>query len=148
MVSRALTSSFVGIYRAGRYAFTVSVFGTYAAFPSDSIYMLKLFTTPILLLRYPSLCPGLEDAHSAASSKVTVSNNGKCVIQNLSNRLSSFSPDSYLKPLVQTSKELCAPLIEKQKRRGIRPRALRAMVCGIPNVAINPPYISFFLYLY
>lgn len=42
--------------------------------------------------------------------------------------------DSYLKPLVQTSKELCAPLIEKQKRRGIRPRALRAMVCGIPNV--------------
>ncbi len=42
--------------------------------------------------------------------------------------------DSYLKPLVSASKELCAPLIEKQKRRGIRPRALRAMVCGIPNV--------------
>lgn len=42
--------------------------------------------------------------------------------------------DSYLKSLVSASKELCAPLIEKQKRRGIRPRALRAMVCGIPNV--------------
>ena len=31
-------------------------------------------------------------------------------------------------------KILCQPLIEKQKRRGIRPRPLRAMVCGIPNV--------------
>lgn len=29
---------------------------------------------------------------------------------------------------------LNAPLIEKQKKRGIRPRALRAMVAGIPNV--------------
>lgn len=42
--------------------------------------------------------------------------------------------DSYKKTLVSFSNELCKALIEKQKRRGIRPRALRAMVCGIPNV--------------
>lgn len=42
--------------------------------------------------------------------------------------------DSYKKMLVSFSNELCKALIEKQKRRGIRPRALRAMVCGIPNV--------------
>lgn len=42
--------------------------------------------------------------------------------------------ENYKNPLIQASKTLCAPLIEKQKKRGIRPRALRAMVCGIPNV--------------
>lgn len=42
--------------------------------------------------------------------------------------------DSYKKTLVSVANELCQALIEKQKRRGIRPRALRAMVCGIPNV--------------
>ncbi len=42
--------------------------------------------------------------------------------------------DSYYKSLVQAAQETCQKLIEKQKRRGIRPRALRAMVCGIPNV--------------
>ena len=35
---------------------------------------------------------------------------------------------------MQAAQETCQKLIEKQKRRGIRPRALRAMVCGIPNV--------------
>lgn len=42
--------------------------------------------------------------------------------------------DNFKNQLVSASKQLCAPLIEKQKRRGIRPRALRAMVVGIPNV--------------
>ncbi|MGM9947884.1 ribosome biogenesis GTPase YlqF [Floccifex sp.] len=42
--------------------------------------------------------------------------------------------DNYKKELINASKELCASFIEKQKRRGIKPRALRAMVCGIPNV--------------
>lgn len=42
--------------------------------------------------------------------------------------------DNYLKDLIKMSQILCAPLIEKQKRRGIRPRALRGMVVGIPNV--------------
>lgn len=42
--------------------------------------------------------------------------------------------DSYFKILVEKANEICSALIEKQKRRGIRPRALRAMVCGIPNV--------------
>lgn len=42
--------------------------------------------------------------------------------------------DSYYKLLLQTAQTTCQKLIEKQKRRGIRPRALRAMVCGIPNV--------------
>ena len=36
--------------------------------------------------------------------------------------------------MVEKANEICSALIEKQKRRGIRPRALRAMVCGIPNV--------------
>lgn len=42
--------------------------------------------------------------------------------------------DSYFKTLVQAAQTTCQKLIDKQKRRGIRPRALRAMVCGIPNV--------------
>lgn len=42
--------------------------------------------------------------------------------------------DSYFKALVQAAQTTCQRLIDKQKRRGIRPRALRAMVCGIPNV--------------
>ena len=42
--------------------------------------------------------------------------------------------ENYKATIVQASKTLCASFIEKQKRRGIKPRALRAMVCGIPNV--------------
>ncbi len=42
--------------------------------------------------------------------------------------------DRFKKQISQASKELCASFLEKQKRRGIRPRPLRAMVCGIPNV--------------
>lgn len=42
--------------------------------------------------------------------------------------------DNFKSLVSKASKELCAPLIEKQKRRGMRPRPLRAMVCGIPNV--------------
>ena len=42
--------------------------------------------------------------------------------------------DNYKNQLIQASKEICSSFIEKQKRRGIKPRALRAMVCGIPNV--------------
>ena len=42
--------------------------------------------------------------------------------------------ENYRAALVREAKILCAPLIEKQKRRGMRPRALRAMVAGIPNV--------------
>ncbi|WP_297569180.1 ribosome biogenesis GTPase YlqF [uncultured Faecalibaculum sp.] len=42
--------------------------------------------------------------------------------------------ENYKAALVREARMLCAPLIEKQKRRGMRPRALRAMVAGIPNV--------------
>ena len=42
--------------------------------------------------------------------------------------------ENYKAAIVQAYKTLCATFIEKQKRRGIKPRALRAMVCGIPNV--------------
>lgn len=42
--------------------------------------------------------------------------------------------DSYFKALVQAAQTTCQKIIDKQKRRGIRPKALRAMVCGIPNV--------------
>lgn len=42
--------------------------------------------------------------------------------------------ENYKAAIVQASKTLCVSFIEKQKRRGIKPRALRAMVCGIPNV--------------
>ena len=42
--------------------------------------------------------------------------------------------DNFKNKIISESLKLNAPLIEKQKKRGIRPRALRAMVCGIPNV--------------
>ena len=42
--------------------------------------------------------------------------------------------ENYKNKLIEASQKLCANFIEKQKRRGIRPRALRGMVCGIPNV--------------
>ncbi len=45
-----------------------------------------------------------------------------------------FIHENFSKKLIQASNELCVNLIERQKRRGMKPRALRAMVCGIPNV--------------
>ncbi len=45
-----------------------------------------------------------------------------------------FLHDNLKKQLISRSLELNQPLIEKQKRRGMKPRALRAMVVGIPNV--------------
>lgn len=42
--------------------------------------------------------------------------------------------ENYKNALVSKSLELNKNLIEKQKRRGMKPRALRAMVAGIPNV--------------
>ena len=45
-----------------------------------------------------------------------------------------FIHENFSKQLIQASNVLCINLIEKQKRRGMKPRALRAMVCGIPNV--------------
>lgn len=42
--------------------------------------------------------------------------------------------ENFKNKIVSESLELNKALIEKQKKRGIRPRALRAMVAGIPNV--------------
>lgn len=42
--------------------------------------------------------------------------------------------ENFRNALVSRSLDLNQALIEKQKRKGIRPRALRAMVAGIPNV--------------
>lgn len=42
--------------------------------------------------------------------------------------------DSLEKKIVAASQELMKAKIERMKRRGIRPRAIRAMVAGIPNV--------------
>ena len=42
--------------------------------------------------------------------------------------------DSLAKKIVAASQELMKDKIERMKRRGIRPRAIRAMVVGIPNV--------------
>lgn len=42
--------------------------------------------------------------------------------------------DNFRARIISESLELNQALIEKQKKRGIRPRALRAMVVGIPNV--------------
>lgn len=41
---------------------------------------------------------------------------------------------NFAQEIVKASRRLCQSLIEKQQRRGIRPRAIRAMVAGIPNV--------------
>ncbi|SDG97226.1 ribosome biogenesis GTPase A [Alteribacillus persepolensis] len=38
------------------------------------------------------------------------------------------------KPIVDKAKQLTAPMFEKMARKGIRKRAIRAMVVGIPNV--------------
>lgn len=42
--------------------------------------------------------------------------------------------DNFRSRIIQESLELNRAFIEKQKKRGIRPRALRAMIVGIPNV--------------
>lgn len=42
--------------------------------------------------------------------------------------------ENFKNKIISESLILNAPFIEKQKKRGIRPRALRAMVVGIPNV--------------
>ena len=38
------------------------------------------------------------------------------------------------KILIKSCKNIVSDLIERQKRKGIRPRAIRAMVVGVPNV--------------
>ncbi|MFB5660586.1 ribosome biogenesis GTPase YlqF [Alteribacillus sp. HJP-4] len=38
------------------------------------------------------------------------------------------------KPLIELAKKQTAPIFNKMKRKGIRPRAIRAMIIGIPNV--------------
>ncbi|WP_178200616.1 ribosome biogenesis GTPase YlqF [Massilicoli timonensis] len=42
--------------------------------------------------------------------------------------------DALMKPIVSACKELMKDKIERQIRRGIKPRAIRVMVAGIPNV--------------
>ena len=42
--------------------------------------------------------------------------------------------DNMTNILTNVSKEIMAPFIERQKRRGINPRAIRIMIVGIPNV--------------
>lgn len=57
---------------------------------------------------------------------------GKCLRNRESKVLAlDFIHENFSKQLIKASNELCINLIEKQKRRGMKPRALRAMVCGI-----------------
>lgn len=42
--------------------------------------------------------------------------------------------ENITKAVVNASRELMKPMIDRMIRRGIRPRALRAMVVGVPNV--------------
>ena len=42
--------------------------------------------------------------------------------------------ENITKSVVEASQKLMQAKIERMKRRGIRPRALRAMVVGVPNV--------------
>ncbi|MEG0077849.1 ribosome biogenesis GTPase YlqF [Anaerorhabdus sp.] len=42
--------------------------------------------------------------------------------------------DNVVEIIVNACKKIMKPKIDKQISRGIRPRAIRAMVCGIPNV--------------
>lgn len=42
--------------------------------------------------------------------------------------------DNMIQIITQASKEIMASFIERQKRRGINPRAIRIMIVGIPNV--------------
>lgn len=47
--------------------------------------------------------------------------------------INSFQGQS-LQVVTKTAKEILAPQIERMKKRGIRPGAVRAMIVGIPNV--------------
>lgn len=42
--------------------------------------------------------------------------------------------ENFTKKIVDASSKLLAAMIEKRKKKGLRPRALRCMVVGIPNV--------------
>ncbi len=42
--------------------------------------------------------------------------------------------ENFTKKIVEASSELMKDMLERRKRKGLRPRALRAMVVGIPNV--------------
>lgn len=42
--------------------------------------------------------------------------------------------ENIIKPVVHAAQMIMKDRIERQKRRGIRPRAIRAMVVGVPNV--------------
>ncbi|WP_100399365.1 ribosome biogenesis GTPase YlqF [Bacillus sp. FJAT-44742] len=42
--------------------------------------------------------------------------------------------DAGIKEMIQNSKEITAPIFDKMRKKGIRPRPIRAMIVGIPNV--------------
>ncbi|MFC5712167.1 ribosome biogenesis GTPase YlqF [Thalassorhabdus alkalitolerans] len=42
--------------------------------------------------------------------------------------------DAGIKEMIQKSKEITSPIFDKMRKKGIRPRPIRAMIVGIPNV--------------
>ncbi len=68
-----------------------------------------------------------DDRQSNLFKKYYDENNIPCVFVNLNNK------DS-IKPIANKIKEVAKPIIDKDIKRGLKPRNIRVMVIGIPNV--------------
>ncbi|MCI5744900.1 MAG: ribosome biogenesis GTPase YlqF [Erysipelotrichaceae bacterium] len=68
-----------------------------------------------------------DDAKTQEYKSKLEDNNIPCCLVNLNNK------DS-IKPLVNKIKEVAKPMVEKDLKRGLKPRNVRVMVIGIPNV--------------
>ena len=68
-----------------------------------------------------------DDKQSSLFKKYYDDNNIPCVFVNLSNK------DS-IKPITNKIKEVAKPIIDKDIKRGLKPRNIRVMIIGIPNV--------------
>ena len=68
-----------------------------------------------------------DDKQSSLFKKYYDDNNIPCVFVDLSNK------DS-IKPITNKIKEVAKPIIDKDIKRGLKPRNIRVMIIGIPNV--------------
>ena len=89
--------------------------------------IVKELTANKFYLRVMSKVDLADEVVSEEYKAMFLDNGIPCMFLDLNNK------DS-IKPIIQKIKELSKPLVEKDLKRGLKPRNVRVMIIGIPNV--------------
>lgn len=89
--------------------------------------IVKELTANKFYLRVMSKVDLADEVVSEEYKTMFLDNGIPCMFLDLNNK------DS-IKPIIQKIKELSKPLVEKDLKRGLKPRNVRVMIIGIPNV--------------